>query len=238
VARWGIPKYVADLESALALIDSHFLVWWKLDESAGAVAADASGNDRHGSVHGAPSWQSGGGRIGGALEFNGTNDYLVVARVVQDDFTIACWLKTSQPGGPDGWGGGVGLVSGVSDRSGGDFGASLIGGKFCFGVRVAKEVAVTSRKVVSDWAWHHVAATRDGQSGEMKVYVDGVLEGQRMGETGALLIPTRLTVGCQQTEKNFYRGLLDDLRIYDRVLSASEIRSLYDAAGTAGAPAR
>ncbi|MHC4206366.1 MAG: hypothetical protein ACYSTT_17070, partial [Planctomycetota bacterium] len=49
---------------------------WKFDEGSGNTVLDSSGHGRNGTMHGAPTWQPAGGRIYGALEFDGTDDYV------------------------------------------------------------------------------------------------------------------------------------------------------------------
>lgn len=73
-------------------------------------------------------------------------------------------------------------------------------------------------------SWHHVAATYDGFF--MRIYIDGVLANQ-MAVTGSITVNTNpLTIGYQNGYTNeFYRGKIDDIRIWNRVLSACEIAS-------------
>jgi hypothetical protein len=102
-----------------------------------------------------------------------------------------------------------------------------VSGKFVFGVgSPGGDVSVTSSTSVNDGQWHHVVATRDTTSGAMQVYVDGVPSGSGVGPTGARTAPTSLRIGSILTGVNFLNGTLDDVRLYDRVLSASEVAEL------------
>ena len=75
---------------------------WRFDETSGTIAHDASGNGHDGTITGDPKW--GGGKIGGALEFNGTGDVVELGAfdVVGPGITIAAWLKPNSLGINDG----------------------------------------------------------------------------------------------------------------------------------------
>lgn len=94
---------------------------------------------------------------------------------------------------------------------------------------------------VNDGSWHHIVVTRDQASGAKNIYIDGVLDdgSPEYGTTNLLNDPVLLTIGAladasnpdpaspDSTGDNGYAGLLDDLQIYPRVLSANEVAYLY-----------
>jgi hypothetical protein len=88
------------------------------------------------------------------------------------------------------------------------------------------DTTVASSVNINDGTWHHVAATRNNTSGAMAVYVDGVLRGSGTGPTGSRTFPPGFCIGSLQTGNNFLNGTLDDVRLYDRILSATEIAAL------------
>jgi hypothetical protein len=202
-----------------------------------AKIADVSGREHHGSAAGAPAWQPGAGPSGTAsLSFDGSSDAIHLPRVVQDDFTIAFWLKTTQKGGDGPWFLGVGLVDGEVAGVTNDFGTALVGNVFALGVG-KPDTTIKSTSVINDGRWHHVAATRSRATGALQVFVDGKLEAEGKGGTQALTAPKRLTIGQLQTGINPYRGSLAEVRIYDRVLPVDSISALSQAAGQRGAEA-
>jgi formylglycine-generating enzyme required for sulfatase activity len=209
---------------------------WKFDETEGAVARDSSGKGNDGTVKGGAKWAK--GRIGGALAFDGKDDCVVIARPVQDDLTIAVWMKTSQAGTEvrggatvkGQWYYGAGLVDGEVDDIQDDFGTSLAGGTFRFGTG-NPDTTIASVTSVDDGAWHHVAATRVRRTGALAVYVDGVREATGTGGTQSLVKPLRLTIGRVQGKEGYFGGLIDDVRIYDRALSGREVKALYEGRG-------
>jgi hypothetical protein len=106
-----------------------------------------------------------------------------------------------------------------------------VNGKFALGVgSPAGDVTVASAVNINDGKWHHVAATRNNSSGAMQVYVDGVLQGSGSGPAGSRSAPTALRIGALESGAgNFLTGMIDDVRLYSRILTSAEITALADA---------
>lgn len=187
-------------------------------------AQDVSGNAHHGTPT-AVTYVA--GQIGAqAGQFNGTAGTVSIPRSVTDDFTVMLWVKTTDNGGWPGaqWWAGKGLVDGEVGGGGADWGTALVDGKFVLGVgAVGGDTTLASSVNINDGAWHHVAATRNTTTGAMAVYVDGVLRGSGTGPTGSRTFPPGLRIGSLQTGNNFLNGAIDDVRLFDRILTGSEI---------------
>jgi hypothetical protein len=190
-------------------------------------ALDSSGNGFNGT---ASSITYVSGKVGSqAAQFNGTSSYVAIPRSITDDFTVALWVKTTDTAGSAGaqWWSGKGLVDGEVAGGGADWGTAIVNGKFVLGVGSASgDTTIASSVNMNDGAWHHVAATRNNTSGAMQVYVDGVLRGSGVGPTGSRTWPPNLRIGSIQTGNNFLNGSLDDVRLYDRILTSNEIAAL------------
>jgi|GEM_PF-682760 len=178
------------------------------------------------------------GKVGAlAAQFNGSSSNVSIPRSITDDFTVAMWVKTTDTAGSAGgqWWSGKGLVDGEVLGGAADWGTSIVNGQFVLGVGSSSgDVTVASAVNINDGAWHHVAATRNNTSGAMQVYVDGILRGSGTGPTGSRTAPPNLSIGSIQVGLNFLNGTLDDVRLYDRVLSSSDVALL--AAGELPAP--
>lgn len=87
-------------------------------------------------------------------------------------------------------------------------------------------VAVKSASAYADGAWHHVALRRQG--GTVDLYVDGVRAGSASGSAGAVQgdDPTPIYLGQRLDGANRFHGAMDEFRIYDRALSATELTGL------------
>lgn len=170
------------------------------------------------------------GRIGQAFSFDGTDDFLagpVIPQINPTSFSIALWVKGAPEGGnrllADSSHGGT--RAGSVNWEG--FALQLIGNNrvdFAFG-NGSTFPHVTSTSVVADNTFHHVAATFDGSL--MSMYVDGSLE-NTTNFTGTPMVsgrPFRLGNHDQLTSRAL-NGLLDDVRLYNDVLTAGEVRNL------------
>ncbi len=198
--------------------------WWKLDDGGGTVASDSShafqGNA--GKLVGKPKWAK--GRNGGALQFNG-NQYVSLGNILQGSYpeiSIACWVKHDRSGwqniversvwdNPDG----IGLLMDYN-------GTSVTFGHY--GI-----VGASSKVNVQDDQWHHVAGTmlQSGSDYVYSIYVDGKLDNTATNSTGLTATKHGWAIGARYDGTWGYRGLIEDVRIYDRALSAPEIQAIY-----------
>jgi len=172
-----------------------------------------------------------GGRVGSqAARFDGSRSWVRTPCPVVDSFSIAFWVKTLDTGGSGQWWSGKGMVDAEVGGVAADFGVSLAGSHAAFGAG-SSDVTVTSAATINDGLWHHVVATRDGGTGQMVVYVDGVADGSATGPAGARTAPRSLHIGNLQTGQNFFTGTLDDVRLCRGVLAADAVAALYASAG-------
>jgi hypothetical protein len=204
-------------------------------------ANDASGNGNHGTEQGGPSYV--GGVCGEAISLDGVDDYLQVSDSASLDVTtrgtLSAWVMI--PVGAEYEHRGV--FGKLVGSSGGEVsyelwfettntGPSGIPGP---GIRGAAHdgslttSAITQRDI-RDGRWHHLAFTWNG--GEGIIYVDGhdVTEKTEVGGAGAMVSDFALYMGryyyTPDGEWYHLRGSIDEARIYNRDLSACEIRKL------------
>ncbi len=195
------------------LDDPRLIALWKLDETEGDVAYDsAAENDS--SVIGDATWQPEEGQMDGALEFDGLNDYISTPFVLDPAdtvFSVFAWIKGGAPGqvilsqeeGMD-WlmvdpEQGV-LKTNLTNIRRGKLGHSLI-----------------SQATITNNNWHRVGFVRDGK--DRILYIDDVEVARDTIEklessTGDLCIG----VGSHLQSGTFWSGMIDDVRIYDRVV--------------------
>jgi len=208
---------------------------WKLGEGEGSIAADSStaGNDHVGTIHGA-SWLSSDPEHGTVLSFDGEGDYLEAADAddiqIGSPTTIAMWIKTSQKGGK------------LLGKGSGDHYWDLLEkavyiegdtGRLKFTGRASGSLTGTTN--VADGKWHHVAVTFNGNlgPGDQEIYVDGVRDTAERNYRGGVDNGDVLRLGWAETGDGGgyqeYSGLMDDVYIYDRSISAAEVTDLYTA---------
>ncbi|HEX8833917.1 MAG TPA: LamG-like jellyroll fold domain-containing protein, partial [Abditibacteriaceae bacterium] len=165
------------------------------------------------------------GKVGPqAFSFNGVDNYITIPRSIQDDFSIAFWFKSTQNAGQiSQWWQGTGLVDAEVPGVTTDFGVTFGGGRVLFGVG-APDVTIRSG-LLNNGQWHHVVATRQKSNGAMRLYINGVLFASATGGTHSLTAPAEMRMGFLYYGGNPFAGALDEVRIYGRVLSATEVAS-------------
>ncbi len=194
--------------------------WWTFDEDPDApVALDVSGHRLGGQLQEARRAEGFEGR---ALECSG-GCVVVPGDPQLSDFetlSIECRVKTDLPEQPNNWI--LNRVFGGSETTG--FRLGLVGARPCFQIPcTAWSHHLAAPDPLPLGRWVHLAATFDGQT--MRLYVDGTERGSmdRPGPIGGN--DCHLVLGNYETgHKACFHGLLDDVRLYRRVLSAEEIR--------------
>jgi len=205
--------------------DPSLVGWWKFDEGAGSVANDSSGNGNTGTIFGNPQWVP--GKIGGALSFDGVGDYINCGNgaslSVRDGITLAVWVKT--PGMTTTW---TAFISKGDTGQSFRLGRDNVGTACHFGLNlptVSGNPWFSGTTSVSDNEWHHVAGTYDGT--RMVLWVDDVQDGS-LAYTGQIAVSTTnvLISENESATGRYMTGLMDDVRMYNRGLTAGEIAIL------------
>lgn len=213
---------------------SGLMSFWRLGESSGTSAADSRGSN-NGTYSAATLGQAGAiaGDSDTAAGFDGAAGYVSVARQISDDFSLEFWFKSTQGISTAlSWYSGAGLVDAEVAGVTTDFGTSLNSqGRVLAGVG-SPDTFVNSGTGYNDGAWHHVVFTRVRSTGAIKLYVDGSGGTGSMAATGgtaALTAPPNVTFGRLRTAINYLAGTLDEVAIYNRALTATEVQTHYDA---------
>ncbi|KAF0143500.1 MAG: fibronectin type III domain-containing protein [Nitrospirae bacterium] len=194
---------------------------------------DSSGNGNHGTAYNGATF-SASAKVGThAGSFDGANDYVDIgdkAILRPANITVEAWVRIN--------GSGTGSYpSIVATNNGGGAGGYLLrynpsNGKFEFYIyrSVSWKIATTDSSV-SQGAWHHIVGRYDGS--EVSIWLDGVKQAATSAATGIdYFIGTKTSIGAYAppTYSNYINGLIDDMTIYNRALSADEIKAHYDAA--------
>ncbi|MBW7990474.1 MAG: LamG domain-containing protein [Planctomycetes bacterium] len=204
---------------------SDLVVHWTLDEGSGSVANDLSGNGNDGTMNGEPKWAT--GKTGGGLECDGTDDYIEVPRIVQDDFTLMAWIKTDTDGlslGAQGYQG-SGLIWSDIGGVANDFILAVLGTKLSFFCG-NPDLSVNSDRDIVTGQWVHVTAIRNLQEQQISIYIDGEHEKTLdHANSNPLDAHDVIAVGGNTLDSRYYTGLIDDVRMYDHALTGVEVLS-------------
>jgi hypothetical protein len=151
----------------------------------------------------------------------GTN-FATMMRLVQDDFTIELWIKTAVSlTGTGPYLGNPLVYADVPKVTTDDFGAGVLNDKFQLTIGNPDTPVRSTSNVTTD-RWVHVAATRTRATGIVLVFVDGVLEGVGTGNTNSLAASPTMSIGGR-ADRDFFVGLMSDVRIWSSVRSPAEI---------------
>ena len=202
--------------------------YWKLDETEGDIAYNSI-NDNDGIISGNPTWQPTEGKVAGALQFDGIDNYIVADFVLNPSlgpFSIFAWIKGGAPG--------QAIISQTDDIGTGSvwLGVDSSDGELMTALapmQVGRYVPqpLISESIITDDQWHHVGFVWDGAY--RILYLDGVevardtaLQNPLKSATGGMFIGA----GKNLEPGTFFSGLIDDVRIYNKALSAEELAAL------------
>jgi hypothetical protein len=218
----GSPKTVAVTLNVNPAVSPNLVGAWGFDEPSGSTATDASGKGNTGTITSATRTAS--GRFGGALSFNGSNSWVTIPDANTLDLTtgmtMEAWVRPSaignlwravmikeQPGDL--------IYALYAGDSKGHAGADVF-------TNGDKSVVGTATTPLDTWT--HLAATYDGAN--LRLYVNGVqaaskaVTGSIRASTGALRIG-----GNSIWSDEWFSGLIDEARLYNRALTAAEIQA-------------
>src|SRR3989344_4707522 len=233
---------ISNLESAgyqmfriAAAPTSGLVGYWNLDEGPGTTAADSSGSGNTGTLTNGPTWTT--GKVGsGALSFDGVNDGVNLGTPnslnITGAVTVSAWINYRTAS--------LHEAIAVHADGGADFGgqqymltmrsSTAVG----FAVNNGTALLISSNGTVSPNTWYHVVGTYNGVD-TTKLYINGVqTDSDISAGFGALNnIPTqKIGIGAAiQNNRGYLDGLLDEVRVYNRALSASEVTELYNYTG-------
>ncbi len=221
-----------------ANLTSGLVGYWTFDgkdtpwtSSSAGTATDRSGNGNTGTLTNmSQSTSIVPGKVGQALNFDGTDDYVIasgnpVSLQLTTAFTLSGWIKAST--NTSDYRTIVSRENTATDRNywlALDTGTGILSLRFSV-AGVAK--TFTSSVALADNSWHHVVATYNGSF--VNIYSDGVSVMTPVAQSGSIDNPaaTSLRIGTQLSTRYFI-GTIDEVRVYNRALSATEVQSLYD----------
>ena len=202
-------------------------------EEADGRVSDTSGTGNHGQATGA-RWTP-EGRHGGAYEFQADGDQIEVPNpplLNPSNMTVSAWIKSPAPNArwryiiekaaPPGY------FLAISGEGHDDTPQGLVH------ARLARNWCIRGETMVADGRWHQITVTFDGR--RHCLYIDGQLEKESadeplgMSNSSSLIIGRSISGSTPGTKGQSFRGLIDEVRIFDRALSPREVSFLFASA--------
>ena len=234
----GLAAAVASLALASAPAHGALVGHWEFDNSGDVGQATVSSSLE---AVGDAAY-SASGKIGGALALDGSGDFLRVdgaltlpAALPTGDasYTIAAFIQTTANARNT-----VTYWGNLSTAQSNGFRTTTVneaaitqnstGGilNWGFAQDFGHGAGGTPPGTIYDGQWHHIAATYDSATSTKRLYFDGVELGSGLVIADLNVAATGFTLGATRTGGEGFNGLIDDVRVYDNVLSQSEISAL------------
>jgi beta-galactosidase len=206
------------LTNAANASDPNLVGWWKLDDGTGTTATDSSGHNYHGTLNGSPQWVT--GQRDGALQLNGSSDFVVTPSINlnSNTVTITAWVKRN--GDQTNWAGIVFCRTGAACGMG--FSGQATNQLQYHWNDLATTYDFVSGLIVPDNEWAFVALVIEPSKGTL--YLNSSAVTNPVANTAGTL--GVINIGRDPQGGRFVRGTIDDVRIYSRVLSQAEIKKL------------
>jgi hypothetical protein len=206
--------------------------YWKFDEGVGSTAFDSSGN-KSGTIYGNPTWVD--ARFGSALNFNGYEDYVDVGNDpvinVNSEVSVSAWIIASS------YSSGSyerviekGLWTPQGERGSYRFVRDIDVPQFAFQVydtsSVAQSCGFMNWQDLTIGRLYHLVGTYTPT--EIRCYVDGVLTDSNTDSFGNIQqTADPLVIGANSWGTENFNGIIDEVMIWNRALSAGEVRELF-----------
>jgi glucose/arabinose dehydrogenase len=221
-------SYVATFREVVVPPPSGLVAAYSFNEGTGTAAGDASGHGLTGTISGA-TWTT-AGKYGNALSFNGTSSYVNLgnptALQLTGSMTWSAWIYATANPADDG------QIIAKSSGAGWQFKTSPDTGPHTFAVGVsANSSSLTQRYSTTARAlntWYHVAGVYNATARTLDIYVNGVLDdGVLRGTVPASQYNStqNVNIGRRPSGGFYFQGTIDEVRIYNRALSQSEIQT-------------
>lgn len=218
------PKNISLTSNVISDFDSSLLSYYPLDTNTNDLVGGNNGLNNGAS-------QSSNGYYNGSYQFNGVTSYIGVSSTNSlniNQYTASTWIKTSSEQGR------MSIVEFTkSSTNGNNRRGVAISGNNNLGKPIVyygnNKMKTGNSGDLRDGNWHHIAVMYDGTS--PLIYVDGnvvSLGAEETTHSGSFSSQLKIGNSLTAQENSFFNGIIDDVRIYGRALTSSEVLELYN----------
>ena len=218
----------ATFDWQVILTNSALVGYWAFDDGSGTTAIDSSTSGNDGLLMNGPTWTT--GRIGGALEFDGVDDYVIVNGLstmalgdANADFSVTYWLNLQETATND-WRTILHKATVNNDRT---FSMWMRPSSDRVSFRISTDFkhseGTNSDVLIAPNQWTHIAYVKYDDT--LSLYVNGQLDAQADLQGSTIANSGPLYIG-KDPWNNGLKAILDEIQIYERALSALEIEQM------------
>ncbi|KKQ06957.1 MAG: Carbohydrate-binding CenC domain protein [Candidatus Moranbacteria bacterium GW2011_GWE2_36_40] len=201
-------------------LDAGLVGHWTFDgqDISGTTAKDTSGNNNNGTISGATKAI---GKLGQGVNYSAATNVVTVSDKDSLDgmaqLTLSAWINPKSEGG--------GYPRIIEKGNGYPYIFLFVGNNLSCNIGAEGITTTTSPLAGKYNSWHHVDCVYDGAN--ISIYFDGVSIASTPKTGSVLAGATALTIGNNVAGDRTFDGKIDDVRVYNRALSANEIEQLY-----------
>jgi hypothetical protein len=205
-------------------------VRFALNEGSGTSTADAQGNAPSGTLNG-PTWVA-GQNGGGALSFDGVNDRVTVSSdpdLTGTSLSLMAWIKT-----PASFSSGPNTIVEHNRFGNNWYGLWMNGNGSSLSFRWGPNYDQSFGPALQPNTWYFVAGTYDKAANAAKMYINGALVYAMTPNPASNAVATsgNFSIGANNQNQEFFKGIIDEVRFYNCVLNPAEINNLYRSNGS------
>lgn len=240
VGYWYFSVY-AGYKTNTSLTDSMttgLAGYWRLDDGSGSSATDSSTNGSTGTLNNMEVGDWTTGQMDGALDFDGSNEYISIPDANHLDITgtvtLSAWIRSdSYPatGDYDSI-----IVKGNAGTPAINYGMETYGQSstqyLTFFFHNGSSQIIRGSTGLTTGVWHHVAVVYNDAANDIRLYVNGAQESETVitgsPETTSIITNSVQTeIGSYNSDRHWFDGRIDEVRVYNRAFSGDEVVQLY-----------
>jgi hypothetical protein len=207
---------------------------WTFEEGTGLTTVDKSGNGLNGTLTNGPAWTT--GHSGGGLRFDGTDDFVTIPNpgsLSPQKLTLALWMNAASFASANVYSTLANV--GLHEWTDGYYGLAVdTAGRPVALLNIgdgSQNSYYLRGAAIAPGQWHHLALTYDNAT--LRLYVDGVAAAEQPINRIRTTNPSPLILGKRGDSGYHFNGVLDDVRVLSRALTATEIPAIMQGSAAA-----
>jgi hypothetical protein len=217
----GVLLLVCGLVLQVYPLPSGLMAYYSFDNDV----IDHSSHGNNGTSYNNPVWMQ--GHVNQGMYFNGSTDFVTVPNsaslAITDQLTLSAWIK---PEAGHYWYRIVGKANSGSSDNDWVLGVALSGGIYFAIWKGGAQYSIDGQNDLILNEWNHVAGVWDGSI--IRVYWNGALQSETVAVSPPVnSSPSPLIIGKKPDNSYFFKGTIDEVMVFNRALSANEVKSLY-----------